>query len=146
LIYKFEHIVDGTLGDWNTDPVTFKLKEGATPFQLPPFSESKIHQDTLKKEIQRMYDLRVIKPQVPSAYQSPSFIIPKKTGAVRVVSEFKVLNTKLQRAPYPIPRIQDILKNLNGFTYATSIDLNMVYYTIRLTPQAQKLCKIVIAW
>jgi hypothetical protein len=38
LLYKFEHVFDGTLGNWKTDPVSFKLKEGAKPFQLAPFS------------------------------------------------------------------------------------------------------------
>jgi hypothetical protein len=42
LLYKFEHLFDGTLGIWNTDPVSFKLKEGAKPFQLAPFSVPKI--------------------------------------------------------------------------------------------------------
>jgi Reverse transcriptase (RNA-dependent DNA polymerase) len=144
LLYKFEHLFDGTLGDWKTDPINFKLKEGAKPFQLAPFSVPKIHEDTLKKEIQRLCDLGVLKPQEASEYQSPSFIIPKKNGTVRVVSDYRVLNSKLQR--FPIPKIQDILTSLNGFTFATSIDLNMGYYTIRLTPQAQKLCTIVFPW
>jgi hypothetical protein len=126
--------------------VSFQLKEGATRFQLPPFSVPRIHEATLKKEIQRLCDLGVLKPQVPLEYQSPSFIIPKKNGTVRVVSDFRVLNSKLQRVAFPIPRIQDILTSLNGFRYATSIDLNMGYYTIRLSPQAQKLCTIVFPW
>jgi hypothetical protein len=88
---------DGTLGNWITDPVSFKLKEGAKPFQLAPFSVPKIHKDTLKMEIQRLCDLGVLKPQVASEYQSPSFIIPKKNGTVKVVSDFRVLNSKLQR-------------------------------------------------
>jgi hypothetical protein len=45
-----------------------------------------------------------------------------------------------------MPRIQDILISLNGFTYTTSIDLNMGYYAIRLMPIAQKLCTIVFPW
>jgi Reverse transcriptase (RNA-dependent DNA polymerase) len=126
--------------------VSFQLKEGATRFQLPPFSVPRIHEATLKKEIQRLCDLGVLKPQVPLEYQSPSFIIPKNNGTVRVVSDFRVLNSKLQRVAFPIPRIQDILTSLNGFRYATSIDLNMGYYTIRLSPQAQKLCTIVFPW
>jgi hypothetical protein len=71
-------------------------------------------------------------------YQSPLFIIPKKNGTVRVVSDFRVLNSKLQRIAFPIPRIQDILTSLNGFTYATSIDLNMDYYTIRFNATGSK--------
>jgi hypothetical protein len=104
------------------------------PFQLSPFPVPKIHEETLKKEINRLCDLGVLKPQVVLEYQSPSFIIPKKNGTVCVVSEFRVLNSKLQWVSYPIPRIQNIWISLNGFTYATSIDLNMGHYAIILTP------------
>jgi hypothetical protein len=32
------------------------------------------------------------------------------------------------------------LQELEGFTYATTLDLNMGYYTIRLDPTAAKMC------
>jgi hypothetical protein len=35
------------------------------------------------------------------------------------------------------------LQELEEFAYATSLDLNMVYYTIKLDSDAQKLCTIV---
>jgi hypothetical protein len=130
LLSKYKHLFDGLLGDWKTDPVDLWLKSGEMPFQLSPFPVSKIHEETLKKEINRICDPGVLKPQVALEYQSPSFIIPKKNGTVRVVSDFRVRNSKLQQASYPIPRIEDILISLNGFTYAMSIDLNMGYYAI----------------
>jgi hypothetical protein len=145
LLSKYEHLFDGLLGAWKTDPVDLRQKSGEMPFQLSPFPAPKIHKETLKKEINRLCDLRVLKPQVASEYQSPSFIIPKN-GTVCVVSDFRVLNLKLQQVSYPIPRILDILISLDCFTYATSIDLNMSYYAMRLTPNAQKLCTIVFPW
>jgi hypothetical protein len=36
-----------------------------------------------------------------------------------------------------------MLQELEEFAYATSLDLNMGYYTIRMDPDAQKLCTIV---
>ena len=44
--------------------------------------------------------------------------------------------------PYPIPKIQDMLLKLEGFTYATSLDLNMGYYHIELHPESKKLCTL----
>ena len=35
---------------------------------------------------------------------------------------------------------------MEGFTYATALDLNMGYYTIRLDPDAQKICTIILPW
>ena len=39
-----------------------------------------------------------------------------------------------------------MLQDMEGFTFATSLDLNMGYYTIRLDPDAQKICTIVLPW
>jgi hypothetical protein len=38
------------------------------------------------------------------------------------------------------------LQELEGFTYATTLDLNMGYYTIRLDPTAAKMCTIIFPW
>ena len=40
----------------------------------------------------------------------------------------------------------DIMQTLQGFSYATTLDLNMGYYTIRLSMGAQKICTIVTPW
>ncbi len=47
---------------------------------------------------------------------------------------------------FPIPKISTNLQELEGCTYATSLDLNMDYYTIRLDPDASKLCTILQQW
>ena len=48
--------------------------------------------------------------------------------------DYRMLNQKLVRKPYPLPIIGETMQQLEGFQYATSLDLNMVYYTIRLSP------------
>ena len=48
--------------------------------------------------------------------------------------------------PYPIPKIQDLLLKLEGFSHASSLDLNMGYYHIKLTQDASKLCTIILPW
>ena len=50
------------------------------------------------------------------------------------------------RNPFPIPIISTILLELEGFTYATALDLNMDYYTIRLHPESSKTCIIIFLW
>jgi hypothetical protein len=47
----------------------------------------------------------------------------------------------LKRKPYP--KIAQMLQELEEFAYATSLDLNMEYYTIKLDSDAQKLFTIV---
>ena len=67
-----------------------------------------------------------------SEWAAPTFIISKKNGTVRFISDFTELNKIIRRKPFPIPRIQDLLLKLEGFKYASSLDLNMGYYHIEL--------------
>jgi hypothetical protein len=50
------------------------------------------------------------------------------------------------RKPFPIPKISTVLQDIEGFSYATALDLNMGYYTIRLDPDASKICTIIFPW
>jgi hypothetical protein len=67
----------------------------------------------------------------------------KKEGTVRFISYFRKLNAKIKRKPYPIPRISDMLQQLEGFKYATTLDLNMGYYNVSITPGSRDLTTIV---
>jgi hypothetical protein len=73
----------------------------------------------------------------------PLFIVPKKNNNVRFLSDFWEVNKRLIRKPFPIPKISMVLQELEGFTFATAFDLNMGYYTIRLDPDASKICTII---
>jgi hypothetical protein len=88
--------------------------------------------------------LGVLKSQADSEWASPTFIIPKKYNTVRVVSNFS--DKRIVRKPLPIPKISTVLQELEGFTYATALDLNMGDYTIRMDPDASKICTIILPW
>ncbi len=65
---------------------------------------------------------------------------------MRVVSDFRKLNKRIVRKPFPIPKISSVPQELEGFTYATALDLNMGYYTIILDPDVSKICTIILQW
>ncbi len=70
----------------------------------------------------------------------------KKNRTVHFLSNFWEVNKGLVRKPFPIPKISTVLQELEGFTLATALDLNMGYYTIRLDPDASKTCTIIFPW
>jgi hypothetical protein len=146
LLLKFEQLFDGTLGNWNLPPVSFELKEGAKPFHGRPFLIPKIQKATFMKKIDQLVSIGVMKWQPYSQWASPTFIIPKKDLIVRTISDFRELIKRIIRKPYPIPKISTTLQELEGFTYATALDLNMGYYTIRFNPKASKMCTIIFPW
>ena len=71
------------------------------------------------------------------------FDIIKPSFFIRFISDFCYLNKNLVRKPYPIPKIADVLQKLEVLSYATALDLNMGYYTVRLDFSSQKLCTII---
>ena len=45
-----------------------------------------------------------------------------------------------------MPKTNEMLLKLYGYHYTTSLDLNMVYYHMRLSENESNLCTIIIPW
>ena len=88
VLLQFKKLFDGTLGDWDTDPVHFELKDGAKPHHGRPFPVPRIHRETMKKEVDRLVRLGILKWEGESKWAFPSFIIPKSNQTVRFISDF----------------------------------------------------------
>ena len=65
----------------------------------------------------------------PTTRASPTYAIAKKSGNIKVVSDFRKLNSC---HPFPIPKIGDMILSMEGFTFDTILYLNMEYYHINL--------------
>ena len=70
----------------------------------------------------------------------------KKDNTVRAVSDFREVNKGIVRKLLPTPEICTVLQELEGFTYATAVDLNMGYYIIRLDSDTSKIPTIILLW
>jgi hypothetical protein len=110
-----------------------ELKEGAPPYHGNgrSYPAPKAYKNTTIKELNRLVELGVVEFQPGSEWASPSLIIPKKDGTIHISADFWEVNKHLVRKPFPIPKISTVLQELEGFTHATTLDLNMGYYTIR---------------
>jgi hypothetical protein len=122
------------------------MKTDTEPYHGRPFPVPKIHELTLKKELGRLEKLGILKKVNRSQWGAPTFIIPKKDGTVRFISDFRELNKHIKREPYPIPKIKDLLLQLEGITYGTSLDRNMGYYHISLRDKSKEMCTITTQW
>jgi hypothetical protein len=54
LLRKYEHLFDGTCGDFKTSEVKFNIKENANPYHAKTFPVPKNHHDALKHGIERL--------------------------------------------------------------------------------------------
>ncbi len=106
----------------------------------------KVHKETIRKKVERLCKLGVLERQPASEWALPFFITPKKDQTVCFLSDFREVNKRLVRKLFPILKISKVLQEIQGFSYATALDLNMGYYTIRLDPDASKICTIIFSW
>ena len=143
LLKRYGSLFDGTLGLWKGTEIDLELLPDVKPYHARPYPVPRCHEATVKQEVERLCKIGVLKRVNRSEWAAPSFIIPKKDGTVRFISDFRELNKRIRRKPYPIPNIQDMLLNLEGFQCATSLDLNMGHYHIELSPFSKRLCTIV---
>jgi len=78
VLNEFDDLFHGTLGDWDTESVSFELKEGAKPYHGRAFLIPKVHKETILKKIRRLIELGMLEWQLLSEWATPSFIQQKK--------------------------------------------------------------------
>ncbi len=98
--------------------------------------------NTIIEEVERLCKLGELESQPAFEWALQSFIIPKKDRMVHFLSNFGEVNKRLVMKPFSIPKISTVLQELEGFTFATALGLNMGYYTIRLDLDASKIYTI----
>ena len=133
LLNKFEDLFDGTLGTRNTTMVDLELKDDVKLLCSRPYPVPKVHKTIKKKEFKIIASLVVPEEANESEWGATSFAqLKAKTNRVRFLSDIRNLNRQLKRKPYPMPKIHEMLLNLGGFKYATSLVLKMGYYRIHI--------------
>ena len=107
----------------------------------------------MRNKVDCLCEIGVLRKVNRSKQAAPTYLVKKKNvnaeGIAKAgfISDFRQLNVCIKRTLYPIPKIQDMLQQLEGFTtFESAIDLNMGYYHIKLDAESCKLCTIVLPW
>ncbi len=98
---------------------------------------------TFNKDLNHLIKICFLATQQESEWAPPSFIIPKKDGRVRWISNLRQLNKVIRCKQYLLPIIMDILRKRSGYTFFTKLDVSMQYYTFELDKESQDLFTIV---
>jgi hypothetical protein len=110
VLKRFPVLFGGGLGLLRIKPVHLTLRDDAKPFHARAFPIPQSLLKTTKKEVTQLTNIDVFKKAYDSEWAAPTFVHPKKTGDVRVLTDFRALNACLKRTPFPLPKISDLLQ------------------------------------
>ena len=143
LLQKFPTLFSGQLGQYNKSRFTLELINPDTvPIFCKPYPIAQAHMQVFLQELKHIIDKGVLEQVPRSKWAFPTFIIPKKDGRVRWVSDFRKLNKFVKRPRYFLPSIPEIMQRRQGFKFITKIDIAMGFYTFEINAASQKLCVI----
>jgi hypothetical protein len=125
-------IFDGILAVYPHKKIHIDIDPNAKPVHSRPYPVPQIHLKTFNMELDHLVRIGVLASQQESEWASPSFIIPKKDGRVRWISNLHQLNKVIKQKQYPLPIIADILRKHSRFNFFTKLNISMQYYRFEL--------------
>ncbi len=87
--------------------------------------------EELKSEIQEMEEKGLIQKS-SSMYSSPAFVILKRNKKLRLIVDYRKLNSITISEAYPFPSVEEQLCGLKGSKVFSQIDLNQGYYQVEV--------------
>ena len=132
VLQQFKTTLSDTPG--KTLRITHHIKTGdSPPINLHPYRVPVAWKDEVKKEIQTMLELGVIKPS-DSPWAAPIVTVKKKDGSLRMCVDYRKLNSVTQNDSYQMPRVEELIEQLGDSKYTTTLDLTKGYYQVPVDP------------
>jgi hypothetical protein len=97
---KFPTFFGGGLGLINIKPVKLELIDGSKPYYKISFPVPQSLEVTTKNEMKRLTDIDVFNRSSDSEWAAPTFIQAKKTGDVRILTDFRRFNAQIKRKQF----------------------------------------------
>lgn len=138
--YKSEPTIHATLmryrkvfADIGKDPIYGHAMRIYTTHNRPLFAKQRHYAPEeiiqMKQHVNGLLEKGIIEPTT-SGYSATSRIIPKKSGASRLVINYIPLNAVTLRDSYALPHVSDIMGVLEGKKFFTTMDCAQGFYQI----------------
>ena len=112
------------------------LKPGSKRINLPSRRTLVHYKDDLNEKIDAFLTKKLITP-CHSPCSSPAMLVPKKSGKLRLVIDYRKLNEQTIKACRPIPSIEEIFNTFQGSAYFTTIDMSWGFYQLPMDSKSQ---------
>jgi transposase InsO family protein len=104
-----------------------------TPFGL---------REKVDKKLQELIDFDIIEPvptNEPSEWVSPTVIVPKPNGDIRLCIDMRRANEAIRRERHPIPTVDEMLLDMNNSVVFSKLDLKWGYHQLLLSEESRNI-------
>ena len=142
---EYENLFKEELGDFKNYEYKIKINSDVPPKVQKQRPVPAPLEDRLKQEIERMIQEDVIEEATGASWISPVQIVYKGNGELRVCVDLREANKAVIRERFPIPRIQDLLRQLSGARMFSTLDLRKAYWQVRLAKESREITSFIAA-
>ena len=103
----------------------------APPRKQPPRRMPFLVREEVARQLETMQQNGVIQPS-NSPWSSPVVMVRKKDGSHRFCVDYRALNSVTKTDTFPLPRIDDLLDQLGGARYFSTLDLASGFWQIQM--------------
>lgn len=140
---KFPELFSGGLGKAKGIQAELKIKENARPKFFKPRPLPYALKDGVARELKRLQELGVLNKIEYSDWAAPIVPVRKANGDIRICGDYKVtINQDLEVPTHPMPRVEELLQQLNGGVKFSKLDLSQAYQQIELSPNSRNFVTI----
>ena len=139
ILELFPSVFDG-IGQFQ-DTYKIELTADYTPVRHAPRRVPEALKPAIKAELESLVEQDIIKPVTEATdwVNSLVYVTKEKSGELRLCLDPKDLNKCIKRPHYYTPTIDDILPDLHGAKYISTLDAKSGYWNIPLDPESQLL-------
>ncbi|GBN30274.1 Retrovirus-related Pol polyprotein from transposon 17.6 [Araneus ventricosus] len=107
-----------------TDDIPTRQKPYRVPYNL---------KNEMKNQINILLDAGIIQPST-SPYCAPVLLVKKSDGSFRLVADLRKLNSKTIPDNFPLPKIDEMIDQLSGATFFSTMDLTSGFHQMSMHP------------
>jgi hypothetical protein len=113
-----------------------QLLPGAHPFHIRPYRYAPALKTEIEQQVEEMLSSGIIQ-RSQSEFSSPVILVKKKDSTYRFCVDYRHLNALTVKTRFPVPVIDELLDELNGLAWFSTLDLRAGFHQIRMAPQDQ---------
>lgn len=111
-----------------------ELEPNSKPPFMAVYKMSPLELEEVKRQLTQLLEMDFVQPS-KSPYGAPILFVRKKNGKLRMCIDYRALNKITVKNRYPLPRIDELLDQLQGAKYFSKLDLQSGYWQIRIAEE-----------